>query len=199
MAELQSLEEKMKELKLKHEFDIREHKFKEEIEVKVPTIKKQIYMNNSYQGETKTANFDTESAEEFKELLLLFPPTNGKTIIGSATDEKTIESPFRIDINNPPVQNSSQKYELKIGYDSNGIDVRISVPIKVVEDFLKTGERRSTDSESIYFLGMSHSEMGKVRIRTYLFKEGETIGWYGGNRTLLSIPEINKIIDFLLI
>lgn len=198
MAELQSLEEKMKELKLKHEFDIREHKFKQEIEAKVPTIEKLIYMREDRGVEKKIANFETKSTEEFKELFLLFPPTNNKTVIGSACDEKTIESPFRMDINNPATLNR-QRHELKIDYESDGIEVRISVPIKAIDDFVKIGERKPTDSESIYFCGMSHSEIGKVRIRTYLFKEGETIGWYGGNRTLLSIPEINKIIDFLLI
>jgi len=136
--------------------------------------------------------------EEFKEVLNIFPATNKNTVIGTATDKyyKQLKTPFRIDIENPPVINSVQNYEVHIKYDSNGTDVQIELPISFIEGFTITGDRNITDCEYHYFIGHSRKELTNIRVRCYGFK-GEQMGWFGGNKTLLSESVTGEIIKHL--
>ena len=74
-------------------------------------------------------SFDCKTLEEAKYLLETLKPINKNTIIGTANDSfyKVINTPYRIDIKNPPVINSYSYFTLKIQYIIDQID-----PKKVV-------------------------------------------------------------------
>jgi hypothetical protein len=137
--------------------------------------------------------------DEFKKVFELFPPTNEKQIIGTATDKfhTTLNVPFRMGIDNPASPNQWYYHTLKVRYSSNEFDVEITLPIAFIEGFTNTSERNISDSEYHYFIGYSDKQLRELRVRKYNFKSGKQISWYGGDVTNTNETEIMQIIEHL--
>lgn len=194
---METLEKKIEDLKKKHEIEIISAEFGSEMEALFPDMEVLAYARE-WNGVHKTLNIEPKTKEDFQEILKLLPPTNKETRIGSAgKDEKILKSPFRLDLINPCQTGRFSSFEMKVYYDSNGINLRIKVPIELVTDFIKRGSRYITDSEHHYFIGSSHSELRKMTVTQYYWNNPNYMSWYGGNKTLMDTKEIKEVIKHL--
>lgn len=181
------LQQEIAELTAKHEL-------KEYADTLFPALDKLTLLGVRSQ---KKIIIKAKNKDEFKQVINTLIPTNTTTTIGSATSkEKELNSPFRLDIENPCAPNSYSIFKIEIKYTSNDIDVEIKLPIDEVNQFVVIGQRGVTDSEYHYFTGTSHAKLRKMQVRAYSFKS-EQIGWYGGDKTLIDETEIENIISFL--
>lgn len=141
----------------------------------------------------------TKNLEEVRKTFKLFPASNKVTKIDFAgSDDITLKTPFRIDIENPAQQNSAQSYHLSVGYQSGKIEMDIEIPLNLLPtEFFTRGQRPITDCEYHYFIGHSYNELRNIRVTQYSF-QGEQIGWFGGNKTAKDLKEVSKIIDTIL-
>lgn len=144
-------------------------------------------------------SIDKATPEIFKQILIIFPATEqNHTITSSSQKDKTIDSPFRINLKNPPVVNNSQYYCLEVEYMSDNLEVNVEIPIEFIQDFINISERHLSDSEYHYFIGVPHTALINMKIRSYVFKQNhDVINWYGGNKTQLNVKVIESIIDHL--
>lgn len=141
--------------------------------------------------------------KDFKEALIVlkaFAPTNKETVIGTATDSyyATLKTPFSVKIDNPPVINSSQKFQIELDYMSGKVSVQIELPIDLFADFVTRGERSITDSEYHYFIGYDYNKLRAIKVMCYKFNSDKVINWYGGDKTLLDEGTIQKMIDHIM-
>lgn len=196
---MDTLEAKKKEIKDKMALDIASAEFEHEVKSKFPLLEIMAYIRD-WKGHEKTANFKLETKDDFKKVFKEYPPTNEETIIGYAGKDSTVlKSPYRLDLENPCRQNNYSRFEVKIQYMSDDINMRITLPVEAVQDFVKRTGRSITDSEHHYFTGTSRRELNEMRVTAYHWNGTEQIGWYGGNRTLTNIETTNKIIEELCI
>jgi hypothetical protein len=151
-------------------------------------------------GISHVTHFSVVNKKEVAAVLKKLKPTEIETIVGTAGNDnyKIIESPFRIDINNPATSNNVSTYEMQINYKSDEVNVRINIPIKLVKDYLDVSSRHITDSEGVHFIGTSHAEMRRMKILQYVFKSQRKMTWYGGNQTLLEESVIEDIIGSII-
>jgi hypothetical protein len=193
---MKTLEEKKAEIQRKMQVDIISAEFEHEICTQFPELKILAYARDWKEIE-KTANFELNSIEEFQKVYAAYQPTNKETVIGFAGKEnQTINHPVKVMIGNPPVQNSSQRFEIKFDYNSGDINIRINMPINKVKDFVSIGRRKPTSSEHHYFTGYSKKAIMKMDLTAYSFNKIQ-INWYGGDKTLKDTDEIQEIIKFL--
>lgn len=187
------------ELQKKIDNLILKEKHDEEMQLLFPDIKHMAIVHEWKDEPTFRIILNIESKEQFKTILERLPVTNTQQKISSSgkNDGDIINHPFRIDINNPPVCNSSQQYEFRINYTSDKYDVDIHVPINLVKEFVTTGQRNITDCEHHYFTGWSMEKMRNHKLMTYLFKNGGSISWFGGTKTSTDLDNIEEIINFL--
>jgi hypothetical protein len=161
---------------------------------KLGSIKHNAYLSG-HDDEGKTISIDAETIQEAAKVLILCPPTNSTTTIGSATKHKAIlNTPFRIDIDNPCTPNQYRNFTIGVHYTSTDIEVRLSVPITDLVQFMVAGERHVSDSEYHYFSGYTHQQLSKLKVRCYSFN-GPQINWYGGSKTATSETLISEIIE----
>ena len=194
---MDSLEKKIQALKEEHKVQILSEKFSDEITRMFPNIKTLSYIKE-WNGMKKTANFDLENEGDFKHVFNIFKPTNKEVVIGYAGKDSTVlKTPYRIDLENPPQTSRYSRFEMKIDYVSNDINLRIKIPIELVKDFVMRSSRKITSSEYHYFTGVSQSELYRMDVMSYTYNTNDYIGWYGGNKTLTSTDVINKIINHL--
>lgn len=139
-----------------------------------------------------------KTAAEFKAVLAAYPATNEKTTIGTATDKfhAVLNSPFRVDIDNPACCSTYSNFLYKIRWESGDIEISVEMPIEAAPDFCRRIDRNIFDCEYHYFTGTTISKLQNMRVTAYTFN-GDCINWYGGNKTLTSESEINDIIEFL--
>lgn len=139
-----------------------------------------------------------KTAAEFKAVLAAYPATNEQTTIGTATDKyhTVLNSPFRVDIENPARCNTYSPFLYKIGWQSGDIEMSVEMPIEAAPDFCRRIDRNISDSEYHYFIGVSETKLRSMRVPAYTFN-GNCISWYGGNKTLTSESETNDFIEFL--
>ena len=153
------LEKKISDLKRETEVKIMSAEFEHEIKMMFPSIEIMAYIRD-WNGLKRTANFEVKTKEEFQEVFNKFKATDLETVIGFAGKENTtIESPYKIDLNNPCQTGRFSSFEMQISYKSEDIDIRIKLPT---------------------------------------FNSGDSISWYGGDKTLKTVEKIDKIIEFLL-
>lgn len=205
LANNTELENGISELNAKIE---KEHVLKNFVSLNFPNIKNTSYINDWNNKSENIINFDCKDLEDFKHILKTLKPTNKKTVIGTASDKyyKSLKTPFRLNVKNPPVVNSAQNYEINISYISGIYNVSIDVPLSLIDkDFFLVTQRSITDSEYHYFIGVSMAEIRNRRLRKYTFANVNTAGtnskvinWYGGDVTLCDETEIKTIIDSLL-
>lgn len=139
-----------------------------------------------------------ENSEHFNEIISKLPPTNPTTTIGYASKEPTLlNTPFRIDLDNPCKTSEYSKFKLKIDYISNDIHVDIELPIELIKEWVYATNRNITDCEYHYFTGSSMVELRKIKVRCYAFNTPSQISWFGGNKTLTEESVINEIISHL--
>jgi hypothetical protein len=192
---MKTIEEKIEELKAKHKFDILEARFEDKINKMFPNMKVMAYMRE-WKGITYTVHVNIKNGEEFLHVLSKLKPTEKSISIGTAGNgDRVLNTPFRMDLNNPAVSNSCSCHEMKVSYKSKLIDVNVNIPINLVESFIRRSSRNITDSEGVHFIGMCNSEMRKHKVMTYEFTSTAKMTWYGGNQTLLDPVEIKEIIE----
>lgn len=169
------------------------YEFEEFVKSKLPNLKTMAFVNR------KRILVEVENKDQFKEVLAVFPTTNTITKIGSASsDIDPIQSPYRIDIDNPCSPNSFSKFKVQVSYQSDDTEIQVELPIEVIKDWVTTSKRKITDSEYHYFIGYSHNELRKKEVMCYVFPyPTKQISWYGGNKTLQSEEIISEIIDSL--
>ncbi len=174
-----------------------EHNFKNEIAETLPNINTLAFLGGHDNGQKRLVA-KCKTIDEFNQVLDKYKPTNENTVIGMASDKfyAQLQTPFRINIDNPSRPNQYDIFKVTFSYTSNDIDVQIELPIETIIDFTTISQRNITDSEYHYFIGYSHSELRNMRVRCYNFK-GEQINFYGGSKTLLSVDSINEIITHL--
>jgi len=194
---MKDLKQKKAEIQRKMKVDIISAEFEHEICSQFPELKILAYARD-WKGIEKTANFELNKISEFKKVFEKYPPTNAKTIIGYAGKDSTeINHPLKMDLENPPTQNSSQRFEVRISYQSDEVSMRVTLPISEINDFVTAGHRSVTSSEYHYFTGVSQRELNKMQLCSYNWVGMKQIGWYGGNKTLTDVDMINEIVNHL--
>ncbi len=145
-------------------------------------------------------SFDCKTLEEAKYLLETLKPINENSIIGTANDSfyKVINTPYRIDIKNPPVVNNYSYFTLKIQYIIGQCRIWINIPLKLVPHEFKKIERKITICENHYFPGYSQRMLDNMKITAYTFNNNYVINFYGGGKTLICEIEIENIINSIL-
>ena len=145
-------------------------------------------------------SFDCKTLEEAKYLLETLKPINKNTIIGTATDSfyKVINTPYRIDIKNPPVINNYSNFTIKIQYIIDQCKIWINIPLKLVPHEFKKIERKITSCEYHYFNGYSQRRLDNMKVTAYTFNNNYVINFYGGGKTLACEIEIENIINSIL-
>ena len=175
-----------------------EHNFKKECATKLEGIKSLCYITDG----KGVINIYAANENDFKKVLALYPPTNTRTTIGTATDKfyAILDTPFRVNLENPCQPAFSYIHAVTFGYMHNDTSVKIKLPISFIIDFVTRGERAISDSEHHYFIGVSYRKLAEIRVLSYSFKfdiSNNQISWYGGDKTCLSIDLINKILEHL--
>lgn len=188
---MSNLEKQIKELKMKDSWD-------KQMEKQFPDIVHSAYLHTWKNENEKHVIFKIKDFNDIKFILAELIPTEKQTTIGSSGNDKlhTLETPFRFDIKNPAVATSSYPYCIDLNYISNGIDVDIQIPIDLLIDFTKRGQRTVTDCEYHYFVGISMSKLINHQLMTYEWKTNQ-MGWFGGNKTLLNLLTIQEIINYI--
>lgn len=160
----------------------------------MPGIKAYAIISEWKKHTTFLISANVENSESFKQILSAYPPTNIVSEVSTAGTKnfKVINSPFRIDIQNPPMH----KRTFSIQYQSNGREISVKLPEELIEEFTTKSERQVCDTEHHYFTGRSLQAIKNMRLYSRNFK-GEQMGWYGGSKTLLSETEIEKIINHI--
>jgi len=189
---MNTLEKKIKALKL-------EDSFKNKVKKDLKKIDHLAFMGG-YEDDEPRLIAKCKDFNEALSVLKLYPPTNKQTVIGTAGDSyyKTLNAPFNIKLENPPVCNSSQTFQFEISYTSGKIDVQIELPINLFMEFVTRESRNITESEYHYFTGSSYDRLRSMKVMCYRFNNSNVINWYGGDKTLLDEIEIQNIIDSLM-
>lgn len=174
-----------------------EFNFKGMVEDMLPNIETLAFLTG-HDKESKRLVAKCKNVSEFKTVLSLFPATNTNTVIGTATDKYycDLNTPYKVNIDNPCSPSQYHSFSVKIGYISNDIDVQCELPIETIAPFTTTGERGITDSEHHYFIGRSYRELNNMRVRQYNFL-ADQINWYGGDKTLKNASIANDIVNHL--
>ena len=186
---MKTLQDKINDITRKHNFEI----FAEKIS---KGIKYQAIL--SIYGDF--ISFDCKTLEEAKYLLKTLKPINKNTIIGTVTDSfyKVINTPYRIDIKNPPVINNYSYFTLKIKYLIDQCEIWINIPLKLVPHEFKKIERKITSCEYHYFTGYSQRRLDNMKVTAYTFNNNYVINFYGGDKTLVCEIEIENIINSII-
>lgn len=139
--------------------------------------------------------FKFSTIDEIIDFIVKHPPTNKQTILGFAgKQDRIIESPFRLQIQNKANPSEYFKNEVKVEYKLSDIRVELTVPSENCE-FLNRTSRHITDSEYVHFIGRSVRELQNIKVLSYEFKNSsKVIKWYGGDITLLDVEQINLIL-----
>jgi len=184
-----TLQDKINDIKREHNFEI----FAEKIS---KGIKHQAIL--SIYGDF--ISFDCKTLDEAKYLLQTLKPMNKNTTIGKASDifYKVINTPYRIDIKNPPIINNYSDFTLKIQYTIDQCRVWVSVPLKLVPHEFKKIDRKITSSEYHYFAGYSQRRLDNMKVTAYTFNNNYVINFYGGGKTLVCEIEIENIMNSIL-
>ena len=145
-------------------------------------------------------SFDCKTLDEAKYLLTNVKPINKNTNIGTANDSfyKVINTPYRIDIKNPPIINNYSYFTLKIKYLIDQCEIWINIPLKLVPHEFKKIERKITSCENHYFTGYSQRRLDDMKVTAYTFNNNYIINFYGGYKTLVCEIEIENIINSIL-
>lgn len=174
-----------------------EYSFKQDIAESLPNIETLAFLGG-IKDNRKRLVAKCKTIGEFNEVFEKYAPTNENTVIGTATDKfhSNLQTPFRLNIDNPCKPNQWNYFKLSISYTSNDIDVEITLPIETILEFTTIGQRTITDTEYHYFTGISQSKLCQMRVRCFSFK-GDQINFYGGSKTLNNVDSINQIIKHL--
>lgn len=183
---MKTLEEQLKELNEKYIEDQKALIFESEIE-KLELPGKVTTYNQS------RINVFIEDVEDFKKIVELLPVTNTKSTVDPIGREYNLDSPYRLDIDNPCHKGST----FQITYTSNDKKIIIKMNILLISDFVEIGVRGVTDSEHVWYLGTSTAEINRIKLRIYKFKTSDQLNWYGGTKTTIDVKEISSIIKFL--
>lgn len=175
-----------------------EHNFKNEVAEILKGFDYLAFITEWKNKDQKRIIAKCKTKAEAAEVLAKYPATNNITSIGTATEKSHVEyeNSFRIDIDNPPTYNSSQYYKYCISYESNGIDMQITIPVTEMPEFSERKERGITDSEYHYFTGVSMAKLRTMVVPCYVFKAPQ-VNWYGGNKTLKDVNEVECFINSL--
>lgn len=190
MKQTKELDKKIAALRMEHEF-------KGMVADVIPGIDTLAYLTG-HENDKKRILAKCKTPDEFKAVLAAYPATNEQTTIGTATDKyhTVLNSPFRVDIENPARCNTYSPFLYKIGWQSGDIEMSVEMPIEAAPDFCRRIDRNISDSEYHYFIGVSETKLRSMRVPAYTFN-GNCISWYGGNKTLTSESETNDFIEFL--
>lgn len=182
-----TLEQQIQELTKKHEFN----KFAESISHGVKYV--------ACLSKRNFISFDCKTINEAQTLLNSLKPTNKTNKIGTATDNfyKTIDSPYRLDIDNPAMPDQYRNFILKISFELNDIDIWINIPLYLIGyEYFNSGLRKVTDCELHYFGGISRDKIGDLRC--YTFKNNYVVSFYGGSKSLFCGIETENLINIIL-
>lgn len=186
---MKTLKQQIFELTAKHTFE----QFAESISCGVK--------HNACISKRNFISFDCKTIYEVKQLLSTLSPTNKTSVIGTATDKfyKTIDSPYKITIDNPASTNQYNWFSLRIQFELNDIDIWINVPLNLITfyNFVRI-TRNITDSEYHYFIGMSNKQLREMKVTAYNFNNNYVVNFYGGSKTLFCGIEANNIINGIL-
>ncbi|GAB3024451.1 hypothetical protein GCM10027051_31380 [Niabella terrae] len=114
---------------------------------------------------------------------------------------KDIPAPYRIDI-----KNDFHKRELQITFFKKGMEIKAEIDFKnlpavFIDRFFVETKRKLYDTETHYINYPAHSRFFKdYRVQAYEFYpygEMKMTNWYGGNKTLMSKPSIDNIIEYI--
>lgn len=183
------------ELQAKFEKETKEYYHKQAAAEALPGIKVLAYLGLK---DTPRISVDAKDTGEFKAVLKAYPATNEQTTIGTATDKhySVLNTPFRVDIENPASCTQYSPFLYKISWVSGDIDLSVSIPIETAPDFCRRIEREIYNSEHHYFTGVSMNKLHNMRVPAYTFN-APCVSWYGGNKTLNHEGEIENIIEHL--
>lgn len=186
MSNNNSLQDKIAELTAKHEHE-------EYTNNLFPDYKTLAILH----GNKKRIVVQQADKAAFIDIISKLPPTNKTQEINSASGkERTLSTPFKINIENPCTTSQWTRHEVHISYISNNIEVEIELPIENIKNYITSGTRNITDSEYHYFPGYGLEKLKRMQVLAYSFI-AEQMSWYGGNKTLLNENAINDIIAFL--
>jgi len=119
----------------------------------------------------------------------------------------TLKSGYQLGDNNKTFINSAYKLTLRnninnreLNIDIHTVDEKLSMNLDVHEiaPFVLGFNRKVYDTETHYFGGVCATDIRKMQIPALTFKYGETVGWYGGDKTLIDVDRIKEIINHLL-
>lgn len=156
-----------------------------------PDEKFTVYRDNS-------VTFEPKNVESIKNILQTLQPSNINTRIGFAGKEDyIINSPYGLNLKNPCSPNSWNYFHVKIQYTCNEHEISIQIPVELLKGFLTNSMRKIDDSEHHYFTGVSMKDLRNMTVFSYSFNKDQ-ISWYGGDKTLKDVDEINSIVEFLI-
>lgn len=154
---------------------------------------------HEWKGEKEKCIYITlENKDNVKDILNIAPPINKTNIVEVNGKQTELSTPFRINLENPAQPAFSYIHRIEIIYKAKKHTVKITLPIKEIEQFVVRTSRRITDCEYHYFVGMSYEKLIRHTVMAYEFKYNvNVVNWYGGNKTLLDANVVNEIINHL--
>jgi hypothetical protein len=193
---MHNIKEKLELLKLKHANELTALKTRLTLENRFHAFSPTVYYSSN--TERPRISFLAQSLYNANEILKTAPPIKDTTEVPFAGKDKTvIESPFRLDIDNPTAHATPM---IKLSYLSIHGDVEIKFEPKFIPEFCKPFQRNLTDNQYIHFPGYSLRELKRIRITAFDWCNpnkpiyNQIISWFGGNRTLTDLETIQEII-----
>ena len=145
-----------------------------------------------------------KNPESFAAVVGEFPPTNTETNIGFAAKNSVIvDSPFRCDLKNPGQISQYMDFELRVIWQIDGLEICVTYTLDTPRPgphnlpHVVNGHRKISDSEYVYYPGVSNKKLREMTIPRWEFTGLARITWYGGNQTLTDVEQINDIIEAL--
>ena len=173
------------ELETKIEKLKKEDALKKEVAKKIKGVDFYTFLRTDYiKGDKKRILFMFKDVKDVKagiqQILKAFPVNRKKNQIlaFAGRDDLKTANPFKLYFKNPCM------YERKaeICYNSGKFDIAIEFPENFYHfDVIEANQRNISDCEYHYFIGRSHIELRKIRVRQIRLKGFPYVNYYGGS------------------
>lgn len=149
------------------------------------------YKHSIRSGGKIIACFDADTDQDLADLLNALEPTNKETVLGFAgKEDQIIETPYRI-----TADSNYHGIKTKIQYTCGDLQIWITASGDVLGDFSSLYSRKVTDSEHIYYLGMSIRQINEYSIMARDFGADYTVRYYGGHNVCTNPEAINEMMN----
>lgn len=145
------------------------------------------------------AIFEVETLQDARQVMKEYPPTNKTNKLSfAAKDDIIIDTPYHITFTSPVRVSTFSKPECKIQYSHGEVGIWLKFPSELVRERVIGGTRKVTASEYHYFGGVPMAKIRQMSISTYALKDGDNVGYYGGNKVARNETAIQEFIDYIM-